>query len=111
MTAALTRDGPIRCRTVQGNDRPACSSFAPAHGMLGHLLSQMGRHDEALQAVRDACEVDPRSALASAMSSQVAFQARDFVAAADPKWDGYRADPRFQHVLERCGYATGRSAL
>jgi TolB-like protein/Tfp pilus assembly protein PilF len=207
------------------------SSFAPAHSMLGHVLSQMGRHDEALRAVRGACEVDPLSALAYALSSQVAFQARDFVAAAenaqraiaidpefwvghmmkgqaheqlgradvalealnaagrlsggnskpialrgyllarlddvagarevlnllhdaskhryvppyaaalvhaglgessdvftcldhalaardvhlvfltaDPKWDGYRADPRFQHVLDRCGYDAGRSA-
>jgi hypothetical protein len=42
-----------------------------------------------------------------------AFAARDVhmvFLTADPKWDGYRADPRFQHVLDRCGYDAGRSA-
>jgi hypothetical protein len=30
MTAAFTLDGPIRCRTVEGDDRPACSLWKNA---------------------------------------------------------------------------------
>ena len=51
--------------------------------MLAHLLSQMGRHNEALAEARRARELDPQNALIYALSSQVAFQARDFKAAAD----------------------------
>jgi TolB-like protein/Flp pilus assembly protein TadD len=54
-----------------------------AHTVLGHALSQMGRHAEALAATRRARELDPLSALTYALSSQVAFQARDYTAAFD----------------------------
>lgn len=50
---------------------------------LGHLLSQSGRHSEALAAMRRARELDPQNAMAYALSSQVAFQARDYPAALD----------------------------
>jgi TolB-like protein/DNA-binding winged helix-turn-helix (wHTH) protein/Tfp pilus assembly protein PilF len=57
--------------------------FATAHWVLGHLLSQMGRHSEALREVRRGRELDPLSAMPYAISSLVAFQARDNAAALD----------------------------
>ena len=57
-------------------------SNATAHRFLGHLLSQMGRHREAELSMRRARELEPLSAIAHALSSQVAFQARDYASAA-----------------------------
>jgi TolB-like protein/Flp pilus assembly protein TadD len=54
------------------------ASNAWAHSMLGHLLSQSGLHDEASTLMRRARELEPLSSLHYAMSSQVAFQARDY---------------------------------
>jgi TolB-like protein/DNA-binding winged helix-turn-helix (wHTH) protein/Flp pilus assembly protein TadD len=79
-----------------------------AHLTLGHCLSQMGRHSEALIATRRARELDPLSPVSHAMSAQVALQARDYRAAADYAqqaivispdfWIGYvmRAQAMFQ---------------
>jgi TolB-like protein/DNA-binding winged helix-turn-helix (wHTH) protein/Flp pilus assembly protein TadD len=55
--------------------------LATAHQVLGHLLSQMGKHDEAEASLRRARELEPLEAMPLAMSSQVAFQARDYAAA------------------------------
>ena len=57
--------------------------YAQAHLMLGHLLSQTGRHDEAVAALARARELDSRHPMHLAMSAQVAFQARDYRAALD----------------------------
>jgi tetratricopeptide (TPR) repeat protein len=65
------------------------------HLMLGHALSQMGRHREALLATRRARELDPLSALVPALSSQVAFQARDYRAALDHATQAIVLDPEF----------------
>ena len=46
--------------------------------VLGHALSQMGRHAEAEAAMRRGRELDPLDALHHALSAQVAFQAREF---------------------------------
>jgi TolB-like protein/Flp pilus assembly protein TadD len=54
------------------------SSFVWSQTILAHLLSQMGRHDEARATMDDALALDPRAALSFAMSSQIAFQARSF---------------------------------
>ena len=56
-------------------------SYALAHLVLAHLLSQTGRHDEAEPLMRRARELDPLNPLSYALSSQVAFQARDHAAA------------------------------
>jgi TolB-like protein/DNA-binding winged helix-turn-helix (wHTH) protein/Tfp pilus assembly protein PilF len=56
-------------------------TYPAAHLMLGHLLSQAGRHDEARAALRRARELDPLHAMSHALSAQVAFQARDYAAA------------------------------
>jgi TolB-like protein/DNA-binding winged helix-turn-helix (wHTH) protein/Tfp pilus assembly protein PilF len=53
-------------------------SFAMGFVSLGHSLSQAGRHNEAAPLMRRARELDPLSGLTHAMSSQVAFQARDY---------------------------------
>ena len=45
---------------------------------LGHMLSQAGRHAEAEPVMRRARELDPLNAVPYALSSQVAFQARNF---------------------------------
>lgn len=52
-----------------------------AHQSLGHMLSQSGRHAEAEPLMRRARELDPLNAIAFALSSQVAFQARDVTGA------------------------------
>jgi TolB-like protein/DNA-binding winged helix-turn-helix (wHTH) protein/tetratricopeptide (TPR) repeat protein len=57
--------------------------YAQAHLTLGHALSQMGRHAEAVPAAGRARELEPLWPLAFAMSSQIAFQAHDPVAALD----------------------------
>ena len=54
---------------------PSC---AVALRVLGRLLSQTGRHDEARSVLSRLRELDPLYAMNHAMSSQVAFQARDY---------------------------------
>jgi TolB-like protein/DNA-binding winged helix-turn-helix (wHTH) protein/Flp pilus assembly protein TadD len=56
-------------------------SYGRAHVMLGHLLSQTGRHAEAIAALRRARELDPLDAMTHAMSAQVAYQAGDYASA------------------------------
>ena len=68
---------------------------ADGHLRLGHALSQMGRHSEALLLTRRARELDPLSALMPALSSQVAFQARDYRAALDYARQAIVLDPEF----------------
>ena len=65
------------------------------HWMLGHALSQQGRHDQALAAARRARELDPLDALSHSMSSQIAFSARDAEAAALHATEALRAEPDF----------------
>ena len=55
--------------------------------LLGNLLSLRGAHDEGQAAMRRARELDPLSAIKHAISSQVAFQARDYSAALERATD------------------------
>lgn len=57
------------------------SSNAFAHGVQGHVLSQMGRGPEAEVLMRRARELEPLEPIGAALSSQVAFQAREYPAA------------------------------
>jgi Flp pilus assembly protein TadD len=68
---------------------------AQGHLTLGHALSQMSRHGEALLWTRRARELDPLSAIMPALSSQVAFQARDYRAALDYARQAIVLDPEF----------------
>ena len=91
------------------------ASFAFAHTMLGHLLSQSGRRDDAQTCMDRARALDPLSSLHHAMSSQVAFQARDHAAALvhaeraiaiDPEfWVGYMMRGQAYEQLDETGLA------
>jgi TolB-like protein/tetratricopeptide (TPR) repeat protein len=70
-------------------------SYALAHRMLGHVLSQTGRHAAARPVMRRAREVDPLYAMNHAMSSQVAFQTRDYPAAVEHARQTIIVDPDF----------------
>ena len=48
---------------------------------LGHLLSQRGQHEEAAAWMHRARELEPLEAVSHALSSQVAYQARDYAGA------------------------------
>lgn len=56
-------------------------NYADAHRWLGHVLSNSGRHSEALAEMARARELDPSSPLLRVLSAQAAYQARDFGAA------------------------------
>jgi TolB-like protein/DNA-binding winged helix-turn-helix (wHTH) protein len=68
---------------------------AISHLTLGHELSQMGRHGEALLSTRRARELDPLSATITALSSHVAFQARDYRTALEYAGQAIVLDPEF----------------
>jgi TolB-like protein/Flp pilus assembly protein TadD len=71
------------------------SACALGYRMLGHLLSQTGRQAEARSAMSRLCELDPLYAMNHAMSSQVAFQARDYSAALEHARQAIIIDPEF----------------
>jgi tetratricopeptide (TPR) repeat protein len=71
------------------------SAYAPSHRTLGHTLSQMGRHGEALAAMRRARELEPHNPIAHALSGQVAFQARDYAASLEHAQQALVIDPTF----------------
>jgi TolB-like protein/Flp pilus assembly protein TadD len=58
-------------------------SNAAAYRALGHALSQSGRHGEAESAMRRTRELEPLEGISYALSSQVAFQAREYRAAVE----------------------------
>ena len=70
-------------------------SNAWSHSMLGHVLSQLGRHDEGRPYLEQACRLEPMSALHYAMASQVSFQAREFEEARQRARRAIAIDPEF----------------
>ncbi len=70
-------------------------NYVVAHRMLGHVLSQMGRREEAEAAMRRARELDPLHPMVHAISAQVASQARDYPAALDHARKALVIDPEF----------------
>jgi TolB-like protein/DNA-binding winged helix-turn-helix (wHTH) protein/Flp pilus assembly protein TadD len=62
---------------------------------LGHVLSQMNRQSDAAAAVRRAREIDPLFTMNHAISSQIAFQARDYDAAINHARQAVVLDPEF----------------
>jgi len=69
--------------------------YAYAFRMLGHVLSQTGRHHAARLALQRARELDPFYAMHHALSAQLAFQARDFEAALEHAQQSLAVDPDF----------------
>jgi TolB-like protein/DNA-binding winged helix-turn-helix (wHTH) protein/Flp pilus assembly protein TadD len=84
------------------------SSNSIAHQMLGHLLSQMGRHAEALPAMRRARELDPLYAMPHAISSQVAFQRGDVPMALEHARQAIALDSEFWIGHMMLGQAYGQ---
>lgn len=69
--------------------------YAFAHRMLGIVLSHACRHDEAAASIRRSRELDPLNAMNRALSSQVAFAARDLNAAILHAREAINLDPEF----------------
>jgi TolB-like protein/Flp pilus assembly protein TadD len=69
--------------------------YAYAFRMLGHVLSQTGRHPAARLALHRARELDPLYAMHHALSAQLAFQARDFDAALEHARQSLAVQPDF----------------
>ncbi len=70
-------------------------SYAFGYRMLGILLSHKCRHEEAAAAIRRARELDPLNAMNRALSSQIAFVARDPAAAIQFAREAIVIDPEF----------------
>ena len=70
-------------------------NYAIAHRQLGHVLSNAGRHSEALTEMARARELDPFSPTMHMISAQTAYQSRDFVAAERHARDSIARDPNF----------------
>jgi DNA-binding winged helix-turn-helix (wHTH) protein/tetratricopeptide (TPR) repeat protein len=73
----------------------ADSNYAFAHRILGIVLSHLCRHEEAIVSIRRARELDPLSAMNRALSSQIAFAARDLPAAVHFAREAIVVDPEF----------------
>jgi TolB-like protein/Flp pilus assembly protein TadD len=56
-------------------------SYASGHRYLAHVLSNLGRHTEALAIMANACRLDPLSPALHAVSGQLFYQAAQFGAA------------------------------
>jgi TolB-like protein/Flp pilus assembly protein TadD len=70
-------------------------SYALAHRMLGIVLSHLGRKEESLSAAKRARELDPLNVTHHALSSQIAFAARDYSAAVEFARQAIAIDPEF----------------
>lgn len=70
-------------------------NYAHAHRWLGHVLSNSGRHSEALAEMARARELDPFSPAMHMVSAQTAYNARDFVAAERHARQSIAIDPHF----------------
>jgi len=70
-------------------------NYAYARRSLGHLLSNAGRHSEALAEMARARELDPFSPLMHVLSAQTAYNARDFVSAERHARQAIATDPNF----------------
>ena len=71
------------------------ANHAMSRVVLGHLLSQTGRHDLARASMQRARELDPLDPMPHAVSSQVEFQARNYAAALDHARQAVALDPEF----------------
>jgi TolB-like protein/DNA-binding winged helix-turn-helix (wHTH) protein/Flp pilus assembly protein TadD len=87
------------------------ANHAMSHVVLGHLLSQTGRHDSARSSMRRARELDPLNPMFHAVSSQVEFQARNYPAALEHARRSAALDPEFWIAYMMQGQALDRMNL
>jgi DNA-binding winged helix-turn-helix (wHTH) protein/TolB-like protein/Tfp pilus assembly protein PilF len=80
-------------------------NYANARRSLGHLLSNAGRHSEALAEMARARELDPFSPLMHVLSAQTAYNARDFAAAERHARQSVAIDPNFWGAYVNLGQA------
>ena len=80
-------------------------NYANARRSLGHVLSNSGRHSEALAEMARARELDPFSPLMHGLSAQVAYNARDFSAAERHARQSIAIDPNFWSGYVNLGQA------
>jgi TolB-like protein/tetratricopeptide (TPR) repeat protein len=71
------------------------TAYPLAHSVLANVYSHTGRHREAQDEMRRAREVDPLDPFMFAISSQLAFNARDYPGAAAHARETIRLDPGF----------------
>ena len=71
------------------------SAYPAAPLVLGNVPSHTGRHSEALDEIRRARELDPLDPMLHAISSQFAYNARDFTSAARHARNAISADQEF----------------
>ena len=70
-------------------------NYANGRRWLGHVLSNSGRHSEALAEMARARELDPFSPLMHMVSAQAAYNSRDFAAAERHARQSIAIDPNF----------------
>jgi TolB-like protein/DNA-binding winged helix-turn-helix (wHTH) protein/Flp pilus assembly protein TadD len=87
------------------------NSTAFAHLLLGHALSQTGRHSEAELEMRRSREIDPLAAMIHALSSQVAFQAREYSAAVEHARRAILVDSEFWIGYMQLGQAYEQTGM
>ena len=73
----------------------ADTNYSFAHRLRGILLSHACRHDDAVDSIRRARELDPLNAMNRALSSQIAFAAGDLHAAIRYAREAITLDPEF----------------
>lgn len=78
------------------------------HLVLGNVLSHTGRHRDAQEEMRRARELDPLDPILHAISSQVAYNARDYSGAAEHARRALNADPEFWVGHMQLGQALGQ---
>ena len=85
-------------RTAETHLRRAVAlnpSSTQSYWMLGHTLTQQGRHEEALAAASRALELDPLDALTHSMAAQIAYSAGRADVAATHAKDALLVEPNF----------------
>jgi TolB-like protein/DNA-binding winged helix-turn-helix (wHTH) protein/Tfp pilus assembly protein PilF len=83
--------------------------LAPAQLTLGHAFSQLGRHEEAAALALRARELEPLSPMSYAISSQIAFQRRDYRKALEFGQQAVALAPEFWIGHMMLGQAYGQS--
>ncbi len=78
--------------------------FADAHYYYGHMLFRLGRHREAIEAIRTAIELDPYSMIYQRNLGMAYLAARDFDAAIEQLEKAAEMDPEFPLVMTLLGH-------